>query len=161
VTVDLGLSVLGTSGDLTARVDLGVSSEIWFRSVKVEVFRRTVGVWGLLDPTVVLDTARLRTGTGSVCTASLLVAFVPMDRLLATEATEETDVDLVLKVLAPAVGLGGSAGLLPVLGSVLAAAALFWALIAAALLLTVDPMAGRAAGTDFAGIVGILGTVEA
>lgn len=155
------MAVLGTSGDLTARVDLGVSSEFWFRSVEVEVFRRTVGVWGLLDPTMVLDTARFRTGTGSVGTASLLVAFVPMDRLLATEATEETEVDLVLKVLGPAVGLGGSAGLLATFGSVLAAAALFWALIAAALLLTVDPMAGRAAGTDFAGIVGILGAVEA
>jgi succinate-acetate transporter protein len=131
------------------------------RSVEVEVFRRTVGVRGLLDPTVVLDTALFRTGTGSVGTASLLVALVPIDRLLATDATDETEVDLVLSVLAPAVGLGGSAGLLPVLESVLAAAALFWALIAAALLLTVDPMAGRAAETDFAGIVGILGTVEA
>jgi hypothetical protein len=110
---------------------------------------------------VVLDTARLRTGTGSVGTASLLVALVPMDRLLAIEATEETDVDLVLKVPAPAVDLDGSTGLVPVFGSGLAAAAIFWALIAAALLLTVDPIAGRAAGTDFAGIVGILGTVEA
>jgi hypothetical protein len=131
------------------------------RSVEVEVFRRTVGVWGLVDPTVVLDTARFRTGTGSVGTASLLVALVPIDRLLATDATDETDVDLVLSVLGPTVDLGGSAGLLATFGSVLAAAALFWALIAAALLLTVDPMAGRAAGTDFAGIVGILGTVEA
>jgi len=95
------------------------------RNVEVEVFRRTVGVWGLLDPTVVLDTARFRTGTGSLGTASLLVGFVPMDRLLATEATEETDVDLVLNVLGPAVILGGSAGLVPVLESGLAAAALF------------------------------------
>jgi hypothetical protein len=131
------------------------------RNVEVEVLRRTVGVWGLLDPAMLLDTARFRTGTGSVGTASLLVALAPIDRLLATEAIEETDVDLVLKVLGPAVGLGGSAGLVPGFGSVLAAAALFWALIAAALLLTVDPIAGRAAGTDFAGIVGILGTVEA
>jgi hypothetical protein len=131
------------------------------RSVEVEVFRRTVGVWGLVDPTVVLDTARFRTGIGSVGTASLLVALVPIDRLLATDATDETDVDLVLSVLGPTVDLDGSTGLVPVLGSVLAAAALFWALIAAALLLTVDPIAGRAAGTDLAGIVGILGTVEA
>jgi hypothetical protein len=110
------LAVLGTSGDLTARVDLGVSSEIWLRSVEVEVFRRIVGVWGLLDPAIVLDTARFRTGTGSVGTASLLVAFVPMDRLLAAEATEETEVDLVLKVFGPAVGLGGSGGLVPTFG---------------------------------------------
>jgi succinate-acetate transporter protein len=110
---------------------------------------------------VVLDTALFRTGTGSVGTASLLVALVPIDRLLATDATDETEVDLVLNVLGPAVDLGASAGLIAVLRSVLAAAALFWALIAAALLLTVDPMAGRAAETDFAGIVGILGTVEA
>ena len=125
MTVDLGLAVLGTSGDLTASVDLGVSSEIWFRSVEVEVFRRTVGVWGLLDPTVVLDTARFRTGTGSVGTASLLMALVPIDRLLATDATDETEVDLVLNVLGPAVDLGASAGLIAVLRSVLAAAALF------------------------------------
>jgi hypothetical protein len=119
------LAGLGTSGDLTARVDLGVSSETWFRSVDVEVVRRTVGVWGLLDPTVVLDTARFRTGTGSVGTASLLVALVPMDRLLATEAIEETEVDLVLNVLGPAVGLGASASLIAGFVSVLVAAALF------------------------------------
>ena len=156
------MAVLGTSGDLTARVDLGVSFETCCRSVEVEVFRRTVGVWGLLDPTVVLDTALFRTGTGSVGTASLLVALVPIDRLLATEAIEETDVDLVLSVLVPTVGLDGSAGLGAGLGSLLAAAAaLFWALIAAALLLTVEPIGGRALGPDLAGIVGIFGAVEA
>ena len=95
------------------------------RNVEVEVFRRTVGVWGLLDPTVVLDTARFRTGTGSVGTASLLVALLPIDRLLATDATEETDVDLVLKVLGPAVDLDASAALVADFGSDLAAAALF------------------------------------
>lgn len=83
-----------------------------------------------------------------------------MERRLAAEATEDTDVDLCLNVLGPAVGFGGSTGLVAVFESGLAAAAIFWALIAAALLLTVDPIAGRAAGTGLAGIVGSLGAVE-
>jgi len=86
------------------------------------------------------------------------VVLAPMDRLLAAEATDETDVDLCLIVFRPATDFGGSGGLVAVLGSALAAR--FWALIAAALLLTVEPTAGRTAGIVLAGKVDVFGATE-
>ena len=138
-------------------VHLGVSDATWFRRVDVEVFRLTDGVCGLLDPVTVLETARLRMGTGSIGTASRVVARVPVERLLAAEATEDTEGDLRL-VLGPAVGFGASMDLaaiavlvLVVFGSALVAAELFWALIAAARDLTVDPTVGRPVGAVLGG----------
>ena len=96
-------------------------------------------------------------GTGSVGTASRVVARVPVERLLAAEATEDTEGDLRL-VLGPAVGFGASMDLaaiavlvLVVFGSALVAAELFWALIAAARDLTVDPTVGRPVGAVLGG----------
>jgi hypothetical protein len=84
-----------------------------------------------------------------------------MERRLATEATEETDVDLCLNVLGPEADFTGSTGLATGFGSAFAVAALFWAFMAAALLLTVDPIAGRAAGIALAGMVDVFSVVDA
>lgn len=138
-------------------VDLGVSDATWFRRVDVEVFRLTDRFCGLFDPETVLETARLRMGTSSVGTASRVVARVPVERRLAAEATEDTEGDLSLE-LGPAMGLGASMGLaafavlvIVVFGSALLAVELFWALIAAALDLTVDPTVGRPVGAVLGG----------
>jgi hypothetical protein len=114
----------------------------------------------------VLETARFRTGTGSVGTASRVVTLVPVERLLAAEATEDTEGDLSL-ALVPAVDFEGSAALtavaflvVVVFGSSFAAAALFWALIAAALDLTVDPTVGRPVGTGLGGAAAAAGLAK-
>jgi hypothetical protein len=167
VALERGFVMAGTRGDLIAMVDLGVSEATWSRSVEVEVFRLIDGVCGLLEPATVLETARFRTGTGSVGTASRVVALVPVERLLAAEATEDTEGDLSL-ALGPAADLAGSAGLTAVtvlvvviFGSSLAAAVLFWALIAAALDFTVDPTVGRPVGTGLGGTAAGLAKVDA